>query len=80
MLCDARCQIKEQAILIVGKTPGALQPTPLTRDDALAVQPKQGEREKSDYRSSQSMLIFSTPLTRDACSGGTKLERVRITH
>ena len=28
---------------------GGLQPTPLTRDRALAVQPKQGEREKSHY-------------------------------
>ena len=59
---------------------GALQTTPLTRDRALAVQPKQGEREESYYGSSRSMLIFSTPLTRGVCSGETKLEGVRVTH
>ena len=63
-----------------GGEAGALQTTPLTRDRALAVQPKPGEREESYYGSPYPMLIFSTPLTRGACSGETKLEGVRVTH
>ena len=38
-----------------GEKPGALQPTPLTRDRDLAVQPKQGERGKVILR------VFSFP-------------------
>ena len=58
----ARRKTNEQQTKLLGANPGALQPTPLTRDRALAVQPKQGEREESYYGSSRSMLIFSTPL------------------
>ena len=42
--------------------------------------PEARGEEESYYGSSRSMLIFSTPLTRGACSGETKLEGVRVTH
>ena len=78
--CIMPCNVRKQQAKLMGRKPEALQPTPLTRDRALAVQPKLGEREESYYGSSRSMLIFSTPLTRGACSGETKLEGVRVTH
>ena len=58
-----RTKRERTSTLLLGGNAGALQPTPLTRDRALAVQPKQGKREESYYGSCRSMLIFSTPPT-----------------
>ena len=83
MQCDdadvMMMQKQKQTKSNLGRNPGALQPTPLTRDLAPRSTLPSGQR-RGGYtiESSRVMLIFSTPLTRGSCSRRWRCSSVEI--